>query len=266
MKIGPKERNLLLGMLGVILAVCAWFFVASPMKEKTAALAAENATLLEKVNEYQSVNAKKDEYVAKTTELTAKRAELLDGYAAGISREDEIMYWSNLERANEGKVATSDLVMSAWEEVYVEGYTDTASEGEGATQIHLYKAPVNYTYVATYDGVKDMVKYVYAQQDKKSIENISIAFDDTTGNLQGSMDINMYYLIGTDKEYVPYTIPSVPTGITNVFHSTNTEVVTEAAGVSNFNSGDATAETSDEADEAEDTAKDAKNKKSAKAE
>jgi len=228
MKLGAKERNLLLGLLGIIIAVCAWFFVASPMKEKTEALAAENETLKVKKDEYEAINAQRATYEDGINTLTAEREELLNSYASGMTREDEIMYWANLERENAGQLFTSDLVMSGWEEVYVEGYEEGEADEEGATQLHLYKAPVNYTYVATYDGVKNMVKYIFAQDDKKSIEGINVAFDDTTGNLEGTLDVNMYYMVGTGKDYKPYVIPSVPTGITNVFHSTNTEVVLEA--------------------------------------
>lgn len=239
MKIGKKEINLLIGLLGVAIAVVVWMFVASPLKEKTAALQAENAELKEKANEYESVNAQREAFLAESVELQAERAELLENFKPGISKEDEIMYWANMERANASTMALSNLVMSSWTEVHVDG--EPTGDEEGATQLHLYKAPVNYTYQATYDGLKNMVNYVFAQQDKKSIESLNASFDSSTGNLVGSIDINMFYMTGTGNEYVPSTIPTVPTGVSDIFHSTNT--LTDANSVvSNFEGEDESVE------------------------
>jgi len=219
MKIDAKTKMLILFLLGIAILVCAYMMIVTPMKEKTAAIEAENVGLQQKAEEYTAVNAQSAIYKQGIVDLTAEREELLNAFPAGMTREDEIMYWANMEKDNSSSVAISNLVMSSWEEVYVDGAP--SSEGEGATQLHLYKAPVNYTYQATYDGVKDMVKYVFAQNDKKSIQAINVAYDTTSGNLVGTLDMNMYYMKGTGNDYEPTTIPSVPTGITNPFRASD---------------------------------------------
>ena len=70
--------------------------------------------------------------------------------------------------------------------------------------------------------------------DKKSIEGLAVSFDDETGNLEGTLDMNMYYMVGTGKDHTPATIPTVPTGVSNVFRAENIKVVTDAEGVSGF--------------------------------
>lgn len=243
MKLGKKEINLLIGLLGILIAAGVWMFVASPMKEKTEVLKSENIGLKEKAEEYQAINAQRASFEAETVELTDERARLLSAFPAGMRREDEIMYWANMERANANDLAMNNLSMGAWEEVFVAG--QPAATGEGATQLHLYKAPVTYTYKATYEGIKNVVKYVFAQNDKKSISRITAAYDAGTGNLVGAVDINMYYMKGTGNEYVPYTMPTVPTGVADVFHST--ETLANASDVSGFDTEDASeAEESEE--------------------
>lgn len=223
MKLGAKERNLIIGLIGILIAVMVWMFVASPLKDKKDALVAENANLKVTKDEYEAVNAQRKKYEEGITTLTNERTTLLESYPAGMSREDEIMYWANMERANSGQIALASIVMSSLEEVFVEGYE--GSSEEGASQLHLYKAPVNYTFASTYDGVKNMIKYVFAQDDKKSIEGLQVGFNEATGNLEGSLDVNMYYMVGTGNEVIPATIPTVPTGINNVFRATNEQVV-----------------------------------------
>ncbi len=224
MKLGNKEKNLIKGLIGIVLAVLVWMFVASPIKEKKEALAAENETLKVTKDEYEAVNAQKAKYEEGMTALQAEREELLKDYPSGMLREDEIMYWANMERANTGQLALSAIAMDGFSEVIV---GEPPTEEEGATQLHLFRAPVNYTYKSTYDGLKSMVDYVFAQNDKKSIEAVNASFNPETGNIEGTMNMNMYYMIGTGKDHTPATIPSVPTGVSNVFRAENAKVMME---------------------------------------
>lgn len=231
MKLGKKEINLLIGLLGVIIVVATWMIVVKPMKEKTTALENANIALKEQADEYQAINAQRTKFEEDSVRLIDERAGLLANFASGMTKEDEIMYWANMERANSATLAMSNLSMAGWEEVVVSAPSE-GQNGEGATQLHLYKAPVSYTYQSTYDGLKNMVSYVYAQNNKKSIENLIIGYDGTTGNLVGTIGINMYYMNGTDNEYVPATIPTVPTGVADVFDSVDKLV--DTAGVSDY--------------------------------
>lgn len=226
MKLGNKEKNLIKGLIGVVIAVLVWMFVASPIKEKKEALAAENESLKVTKDEYEAINAQKSKYEEGMVSLQAEREELLENYPSGMTREDEIMYWANMERANAGQLVLETITMDGWQEVMVDGAP--SSEEEGATQLHLYKAPVNYGFKSTYDGLKGMADFVFAQNDKKGIQGITAAYNTETGNLEGSLNMNMYYMVGTGKDHVPATIPSVPTGVSNVFRTTNTKVITEA--------------------------------------
>ncbi|MBR6148832.1 MAG: hypothetical protein IKQ44_10855 [Lachnospiraceae bacterium] len=226
MKLGNKEKNLIKGLIGIVLAVLVWMFVASPIKEKKEALAVENESLKVTKDEYEAVNAQKSKYEQGMTTLKAEREELLEDYPSGMIREDEIMYWANMERANAGQLILESIAMDNLQEVIVG--EAPSSEEEGATQLHLYKAPVNYGFKSTYDGLKGMADYVFAQNDKKSIETLSAAYNTETGNLEGSLSMNMYYMVGTGKDHTPATIPSVPTGVSNVFNATNTRVISDA--------------------------------------
>ena len=225
MKLGSKEINLIKGLLGVVIAALVWMFVASPIKDKKEALAAENETLKVTKEEYEAINAQKAKYEEGMSSLKMEREELLEYYPSGMLREDEIMYWANMERANAGQLALETIAMDNLQEVIV---GEPPAEGEeGATQLHLYRAPVNYGFKSTYDGLKGMINFVFAQNDKKSIEGVTAAYNTETGNLEGTLDMNMYYMVGTGKDHVPATIPSVPTGVSNVFRTTNTRVITE---------------------------------------
>ena len=129
MKLGNKEKNLIKGLLGVVIAVLVWMFVASPIKDKKEALAAENESLKVTKDEYEAINAQKSKYEEGMVALQTEREELLENYPAGMTREDEIMYWANMERANAGQLVLETITMDGWQEVMVDGAPSSEEEG-----------------------------------------------------------------------------------------------------------------------------------------
>lgn len=247
-----RDKYLLIGLIGVLFAIIAWFFIASPIKTKTEELKTANIPLKETADLYVEINAQIDTYEKKIEDFATEKETILAAYPAAIAREDQIMSLVNLEDTFHEDLAISTLTLSAWETVMLpqeeaapvatettdEAATDEAADAATtdvpavsaqdaiiqeanleAANVILYRAPSNFTFVATYSGLKNMINYVYSQNDKMGIENLTVAFDSTTGNLAGNMDINQFFMSGTDKQYAPTKIPTVPKGISDVFHT-----------------------------------------------
>ena len=113
MKLDSKTKVLILVLLGIGVIVAAYMLVVKPMQQKTATLETENVDLKAKADEYTAVNAQRAVYEQGIVDLTAEREELLANFPAGMTREDEIMYWANMERANEGQLEMDNLVMES---------------------------------------------------------------------------------------------------------------------------------------------------------
>ena len=246
MTISEKDKYLLTGLLGVLFLIIAWFFIVSPLREKTDSIKMENIQLKSTAETYQAVYSRKEEYEQGVLTLQDTQQTIIDKYPVNISREDEIMFLANLENYFPEDVAVESITMSDVEEVVPESTMNDAAiiaentdatENEQAEQAadttapatdgtdvqdvlpHLYKMPVNFSFRCTYAGAKDMIAYLYQQGDTKSIENISLAFDTESGNLTGSMDLNLFYLLGIDKDYQSITIPAMPKGVSDIFHT-----------------------------------------------
>lgn len=110
--------------------------------------------------------------------------------------------------------------------------TDTQSAGEKtddaaadasadtAGNVAGYYASIGIRYEASYNGLKEMIAYVNAFQDRTTITQFTAAFDDATGKLTGEMTLNMYYITNTGKEYVPPVFDFMPKGVSNIFGKT----------------------------------------------
>ena len=246
--LSKKDQSLLLGLLGAIFLFVAWYFVYTPLQEKTMALETENVALKAKADLYQSINANLPKYEEGIVTFEQQIAEIGNRYPVHISREDEIMFLANMENVYSNDLAVENITMSAVVEVVAdsaaaeaapapeaaaEAATDVAAEAATDVaaapaepevvipEVHMYKQPVNYSFRCTYDGAKEMITYVLGQSQTKAIEGMSLAFDSETGNLMGTLDLNQYYMMGLEKEYQAVPVPVVPKGVNDVFHTVN---------------------------------------------
>ena len=247
--LSKKDKALLIGVVGVLFLFLSWYNVYRPLTEQTTVLETQNIELKAKADLYQSINANLPKYEDGIAAYKQKIVEISNHYPIHISREDEIMFLANMENVYTKDLAVENITMANMVEVFVENEaqangaaTNTATTDAAATdttaaatdsqvqipEIHLYKQPANYTFRCTYKGAKDMVQYIFSQNNKKGIEGISLAFDSETGNLMGTMELNQYYMVGTDKEYQSIPVPVVPKGVKDVFHTINGNVGVDA--------------------------------------
>lgn len=240
--ISRRDKCLLIGLFGGAFLLLAWLYGYTPLQEKTAAIEAENVTLKAKADLYQQINANLPTYEEGIATMEERIAEIANSYPVYISREDEILFLANMENTYVSDIAVENITMSAVEEiiadVQVEPAPETPTEGDAAAatteavttteetveqgpEIRMYRQPVNYSFRCTYKGAKDMLTHLYAQTNKKSVNSMTLAYDSSTGNLMGSVDLDQYYMTGIDKLYQPTTVPPVPKGVGDVFHTIN---------------------------------------------
>jgi len=237
-----RDKCLLIGLFGGVFLLLAWLYGYTPLQEKTAAIEAENVTLKAKADLYQQINANLPTYEEGIANMEARIAEIANSYPVFISREDEILFLANMENTYVSDIAVENITMSAVEEIIAdvpaEPVAEAPAEGDAATtdaqaapvtetvveqgpEIHMYRQPVNYSFRCTYKGAKDMLTHLYAQTNKKSVNSMTLAYDSSTGNLMGSVDLDQYYMTGIDKLYQPTSVPPVPKGVRDVFHTIN---------------------------------------------
>lgn len=231
--VSKRDKCLLIGLFGGLFLLLAWLYGATPLQEKTAALQTENVTLKAKADLYQAINANLPTYEEGIAKMERQIADIANSYPVYISREDEILFLANMENTYHSDLAVENITMSAVEEIVANVAVETqdteavTQEATAATEevveatpaIHMYRQPVNYSFRCTYKGAKDMITHLYAQTDKKCVEGLSLAYDSATGNLMGSLDLNQYYMTGIDKNYQPTSVPTVPKGVRDVFHT-----------------------------------------------
>lgn len=118
--------------------------------------------------------------------------------------------------------AAGDTSAAADTQSTEDGTDDAATDASTDTvgNVAGYYASIGIRYEASYNGLKEMIAYVNAFQDRTTITQFTAAFDDATGKLTGEMTLNMYYITNTGKEYVPPVFDFMPKGVSNIFGKT----------------------------------------------
>lgn len=266
-KVKKSDINILIMLVGVLLAVISYFIVYQSFSEKTAALSAENATLQTEVDGLQELADNKTFYLEETARMDEEIKGIMAEFPSEVRAEDAVMYTDSLEKLNAIWVTQLDreetqLVQVATEaqapatDAVVENAdtADAAASQDAVTAtgglkdtVFLYSSPFTINYKTTYRSIKDIILSIVESNERMNITAISLSYDAETGCLSGSLDATMYTMSGTGNVYEEIDIPGVRMGTADIFKSGAVLTKESAAGggVSNGNASDTETEDGD---------------------
>lgn len=245
MKVKKSEIQLLIAVIGVLIVVCTYFLVYSSFNEKSDALEAQNVTLSSQVATLEALDQRKADYIEATGKMQSYITNFENHFPADILPEDSIMMVKTLEDytrtevaniafGSEAEVVYTPAADAATTTADATAATDTTTTDAAATtttastspvstdgtayaDTHMYEVPLSISISCTYDDFKGLVRYIYNQQERESIQGVSISYNETDGMLTGNMTMNTYYLLGTDKVYSSPYIPDMQMGVDTIF-------------------------------------------------
>ncbi len=235
MKIKKSDINLLIMLLGVLIAVAAYFLVFTAYNEKTAALESDNAVLQDEVDGLQELADNKQMYIDETARMNTEITDTMARFPAGVLPENILMYAYTLENTqsvyfesiamdNASLVtvavdnATAGDAVEGAEVTEETGDTVVASAGMQDT-VFLYSTPVTYGFRSTYRSVKEIMEGIVMGQDRMNLQDITLSFDSETGCIKGSLATNIYTMEGTGKYYELLDISGIQLGVDDLFKS-----------------------------------------------
>lgn len=220
-----SELQLLLIAFGVLILLASWQFVYKSNQAKTQELNTQNAELQTTVDRLEILNAKMPEYVAGIEQMRAGGDLIIDSFASGVRIEDQVMYLYNMELVDSNDVRVPSINLQPAQVVPYAG-TLTTEEGYELQDdgIGMYKLETTVGVTTTNNGLKNVLNYIYGMDSRKSVSGVTLTTD-TDGYLTGNMNLDFFYLTGTDDSYVEQNISGVSTGTTNIFGVLNGSAV-----------------------------------------
>lgn len=239
-----SDKSIILVLVGLALAAAAYFGVYQKLTAETETMQKANAELKQEVQRLQELADNKQQYLDDTDAMKVEIEAIKEKFPAQYLPEDEILYMINAEKQYDALAqrigmnpATVVEVAAPTQEAPVEAAEPAAEEvatEDGATEvvatpeIVLYKTPVTVEMLSSYLSIKDIVKMLNVDENRKSIDNISITFDSETGELLSNIDISMYSLTGTEAEYVSPKVDGVVYGTNDLFNSAKRKAAIDA--------------------------------------
>ena len=241
LKITKREKNMIVILVGILLVMASYYLGYRTFKSRTDILKQQNQILESQIQTLEGISAEKDAYVAKTEEMQTSMNAIIQKFPSDMISEDIILYMRNLEQKTDSYVHNITIPAKQYVNITATAETDVLSSMEDVTgaireygfvndgkvpdtrsmQLAQVDSAVNCS--ITYKGLKDIVTDITENDNRKSIDNISLVFNENTGDLAGSMTVIYYTLSGTGREYLQPTITGTSHGIECIFGGLKTE-------------------------------------------
>lgn len=255
MSISERDKKILIVFVGILIFALVYYFPIRSYTEDAEKLNTENVGLTAKLAELEAKVARESEIKAETTNYEADTLAMVAKFPSFLQVENEIMDIVGLEKELKVEVPlitvntpvemkASDTpevaeAPAAPQEVATEEAPEEASNTEASTteapaadetevapaaanKYKLYDMSTNINYKGGYDSLKKFLDKIAKSSDKKSINSVSLTFDNKTGNLDGNIVYDSYFLVGSDRPYEEIITKTIRHGTKNIFGTVDT--------------------------------------------
>lgn len=252
MSISERDKKILIVFVGILIFALVYYFPIRSYTEDAEKLNTENVGLTAKLAELEAKVARESEIKAETTNYEADTLALVAKFPSFLQVENEIMDIVGLEKelkvevplitvntpvemkGSDAPEAETIEATDAPQEVATEEAPEEASTTEApvadetgvapavANKYKLYDMSTNINYKGGYDSLKKFLDKIAKSTDKKSINSVSLTFDNKTGNLDGNIVYDSYFLVGSDRPYEEIITKTIRHGTKNIFGTVDT--------------------------------------------
>ena len=219
MSISERDKKILIVFVGILIFALVYYFPIRSYTEDAEKLNTENVGLTAKLAQLEAKVARESEIKAETTNYEADTLALVAKFPSFLQVENEIMDIVGLEKelkvevplitvntpvemkssdapeaettqAPPQEVATEEAPEAAPEEASTTEAPvadETGVAPAAANKYKLYDMSTNINYKGGYDSLKKFLDKIAKSTDKKSINSVSLTFDNKTGNLDGNI-------------------------------------------------------------------------------
>ena len=254
MSISERDKKILIVFVGILIFALVYYFPIRSYTEDAEKLNTENVGLTAKLAELEAKVARESEIKAETTNYEADTLALVAKFPSFLQVENEIMDIVGLEKELKVEVPLitvntpvemkgsdtpeAETTQAPPQEVATEEAPEASPEEASTTEApvadetgvapavankyKLYDMSTNINYKGGYDSLKKFLDKIAKSTDKKSINSVSLTFDNKTGNLDGNIVYDSYFLVGSDRPYEEIITKTIRHGTKNIFGTVDT--------------------------------------------
>lgn len=211
MKISQKTIQYILLALIVVIAFCAYQFGYVKFIESANKVKTENKAIEARINDLTDKETHRAEWTEGIDSTDSRIKELLAKYGPGNTPEKSIMFVKSLEE--EAGMTVSSIAFNP--DTVVFASEDVDENGLPVTE--LDSTFLSLSYITTYEGLKKCVDYINNYPERMNVSGFDASYDQETGQLSGSMIVNLFGVKDADHKYVAPNVQGVGFGVDNIF-------------------------------------------------
>ncbi len=224
MRLTGKQLRLLITLISVTIFVYTYSEVYTKNVAKTSEAITETKSVKQQIENLNQQIENEETFKKETENINQQMDEILNRFPVYIAKEDNLMFLEQLENTIDVVIPSTSLADSTTFYTSVLPARAEQDKGDG-TKVTIapdeymsgLQCSININFQTTYEGFKELTKYITNYPDKTVIDSASISYDSSTGELMGTMMIYRYALTGTGKVYEPPYIGDINIGTDNIF-------------------------------------------------
>lgn len=257
-KMSMRDKRILLMLLGIVVFALGYFLVFQPQMAKAEEIEAQNVPLREKLNQLVEIEENQDYYISETNKYNQHVTDYTNMFPSDVKEEDAVLLGKGMEDklgmwifkmdfadqefvasldtsglnngsggddstlSEQANQPTKDQINEIEGTDGTETDTSAAPDSLDLNSVALYRVKNTMEFNGTYQELKDLVDYLAADASRLTIDSVDIDFSASTGDLGGTVVVNMYSMTGTGRTYTTPDISSVVLGNHNLFGTLTT--------------------------------------------
>jgi len=215
MKISKHDQKLILVLLGLAIFLAAYFGICRSFNNKKSDIESQITELQAQVDTLNGYLANQTTYQSEIDRISSEISAEFAKYPDDVRSEDLIMYATELEEKIGLNI--SSISISSPEVVSTFSVPEQSGDSYEVVPIAVVKEGMTVQCTLSYEQLKKLIDYIYANSEKSDIANLSMSYDAENADLFGTITIDKYFIVSADYTYTQTDIPSVDTGTDNPF-------------------------------------------------
>lgn len=210
-RISEKTMELILLVLIVVTATCAYKFGYLKYSEMAEEVEVKNRALTEQITDQTEriQNRPALERAASLAETVVK--EIMTSYSGGMTIEKGLVLTDLFETKTDIDIQSFGYTSS---NVH---FASTLRNDFGVSVENVMRTGLTYNFRIGYNGLKDFIKYIKQFYEKMSVDNFTLTYNDEYDELTGSMTLSVYTAVDADHAYEAPVVDGIKLGKDNIF-------------------------------------------------
>lgn len=225
--LSERDLRLIYILLSLVIIAGAYFIGFKWFQEKKDAVDLENIELEKEVKNLKRMNDNRQRVESDTAEKKKTIAEIVKEFPSELRTQNVIKTLDDIENIDKSiKIPSESYTMNQM--YYVNGSllgedgaataavsevnTSSGTVSSGGTGYVAYRSIANIIFDSSYDSLKKIVNFVNKNNNRMTIDNVTVSSVTGKKTLTCTMTISFYSISGTEVEYVVPKVKTDPTG------------------------------------------------------